>query len=55
LHDHGRFFPATNPKTGALPVKLPEARVAELIAAGHAHRSPKRPFFVCSRLRYTHG
>jgi hypothetical protein len=35
LRYHGRFFASTDRTTGALLVKLPAARVTELIAAEH--------------------
>lgn len=37
LRVQGAFFASCDRKTGDLLVKLPEARVDELVAAGHAH------------------
>lgn len=37
LRVRGAFFASCDRKTGDLLVKLPEARVDELVAAGHAH------------------
>lgn len=37
LRIHGAFFASCDRKTGDLLVKLPEARVDQLVAAGRAH------------------
>jgi hypothetical protein len=37
LRVHGAFFASCDRKTGDLLVKLPEARVDKLVAAGRAH------------------
>jgi hypothetical protein len=46
LRVHGAFFASCDLRTGDLLVKLPEARVDALVAAGHAHEfAPARRRF----------